>query len=247
MLAASDTTARLLRDNWARVCEQVHDACACAGRDAQQVQVVGVSKYVPPDLAGQLFDAGCTILGENRPQSLWDKVAYFQASGRDVPAACLRWHLIGHLQRNKLRRTLPMLSMLHSLDSLRLAEAVSSEAHSIGRRLPVLLEVNVTGDSSKTGLSAAELPAILAQVDQLTGIEIKGLMAMSSLAASAQEARHEFEQVRELRDQLQQEFHGHVTLDQLSMGMSGDYREAIAAGATLVRIGSSLWEGILEP
>ncbi len=247
MQAASATTARLLQGNWARVCDQVHDACVRARRDPQQVQIVGVSKYVGADLAWQLAAAGCTILGENRPQSLWEKYEYFSARGTESLTFSPSWHLIGHLQRNKLRRTLPMLSMLHSLDSLRLAEAVSSEATAADKRLPVLLEVNVTGDTTKTGLRPSELPFVLEQVDRLAGIEIRGLMAMSSLSADALVARREFDQVRELRDQLQQQFRNVVELSQLSMGMSGDFREAIAAGATLVRIGSNLWEGILEP
>lgn len=244
MQPASDKTAALLRDNWRRVSDEVAQACQAAGRTPDQVQVAGVTKYVGPELAWQLYQADCDILAENRPQALWEKAEYF-AQQQQPEQAPVQWHLIGHLQRNKLKRTLPLLDLLHSLDSLRLTEAINAEAVSLGRRCRALLEVNVTQDTSKTGMSIEQVRGILELTDKLPGIEFCGLMAMSSLDASADHARREFESVRELRDQLQREFAGQVTLSELSMGMSGDFREAIAAGATLVRIGTSLWQGVL--
>ncbi len=242
MQPASDLTARLLRDNWLRVIEQVAEACLAAGRQPHSVRIVGVSKYVGPELAWQLAQAGCGLFGENRPQLLWDKVAYFAAQPKQ--AIPTQWHLIGHLQRNKIKRTLPMISLLHSLDSLRLAEAISQEATQLDRVLPVLLEVNVTGDASKTGMAISELEELLGNFEHLPGIKVCGLMAMSSLAADALTAQREFDQVRQLRDQLQTAYGQGLELSELSMGMSGDFPAAIAAGATLVRIGSSLWQGL---
>lgn len=258
MLEASNRTAEILRDNWRRVAGEIAGACHDAGREADQVQIVGVSKYVGPELAWQLAQAGCEVLAENRPQLLWDKTEYFaqQTAGSVKPlasnthrspeaAALPQWHLIGHLQRNKLRRTLPLISLLHSLDSPRLAEAISVDGESHNTKHRVLLEVNVTQDVSKTGMPIEQLRALLDRTGELSGLAIHGLMAMSSLQAVPDSARREFEQVRELRDQLQREYAGHVDLAELSMGMSGDFREAIAAGATLVRIGTKLWQGIL--
>jgi pyridoxal phosphate enzyme (YggS family) len=242
MQPASDLTARLLRDNWLRVTEQVAEACLAAGRQPHSVRIVGVSKYVSPELAWQLAQAGCNLFGENRPQSLWDKVAYFGSQPK--LASSTQWHLIGHLQRNKIKRTLPLISLLHSLDSLRLSEALSQEASLLGRVLPVLLEVNVTSDATKTGMAISELEELLGNVERLPGIKVSGLMAMSSLAADALAAQREFEQVRLLRDQLQTSYGQGLELNELSMGMSGDFPAAIAAGATLVRIGSSLWQGL---
>jgi len=258
MLEASNKTVEILRDNWQRVTGEIADACRAVGREADQVQIVGVSKYVGPELAWQLAQAGCEILAESRPQLLWDKTEYFaqQAlafessltdstdNGRD-PSHSPTWHLIGHLQRNKLRRTLPLISLLHSLDSPRLAEAISAEGESKSAKHLALLEVNVTQDASKTGMAIAQVRELLDRTEELPGLEIRGLMAMSSLQAGSDSARREFEQVRELRDQLQGEYTGQVALPELSMGMSGDFREAIAAGATLVRIGTNLWHGIL--
>ncbi len=258
MLEASDQTAEILRANWQRVVEEIAHACHTAGREPAQVQIVGVSKYVGPALAWQLAQAGCQVLAENRPQLLWDKTEYFMqqtvGSGAFHPndtstdragAGIPQWHLIGHLQRNKLRRTLPRISLLHSLDSLRLAEAISDDGREHDTKHRVLLEVNLTRDASKTGMSIGQLHELLDRVDALPGIEIRGLMAMSSYHAATDDARREFEQVRELRDQLQSEYFGKVDLGELSMGMSGDFPEAIAAGATLVRIGTKLWQGIL--
>ena len=258
MLEASNNTAELLRDNWLRVSEEIADACRAAGREADQVRIVGVSKFVGPELAWLLAQAGCQILAENRPQLLWDKTEYFaqqnSTSGSSLadttgrgskPCHSPTWHLIGHLQRNKLRRTLPLISLLHSLDSPRLAEAISAEGEGGNMKHCVLLEVNVTQDTNKTGMAIEQLRALLDRAEALPGLEIRGLMAMSSLQAGADSARREFEQVRELRDQLQRDYAGQVELAELSMGMSGDYREAIAAGATLVRIGTNLWRGIL--
>lgn len=244
MQPASDKTAALLRDNWRRVSDEVAQACLAAGRAPGEVQVAGVTKYVGPELTWQLYQTGCTILAENRPQSLWEKADYF-AQQLQPKQAPVQWHLIGHLQRNKLKRTLPLIDLLHSLDSLRLAQATDAEAVRQGLQCRALLEVNVTQDTSKTGMSVDQVRSLLELTDKLPGIEFCGLMAMSSLDASADHARREFESVRELRDQLQREFAGQVTLAELSMGMSGDFREAIAAGATLVRIGSSLWQGVL--
>lgn len=248
MQPASDHTAAIIRQNWQRVRAEVDQACHAAGRTTEQVQIVGVSKYVAPEYAWQLVQAGCHILAENRPQALWEKTDYFaHQSEVDIPPAqqALQWHLIGHLQRNKLKRTVPLIDLLHSLDSQRLAQAINAEAERQGLRCRVLLEVNVTQDTNKTGMSIAQVRRLLALTDQLPAVEFCGLMAMSSLDANPQHARREFEGVRELRDQLQDEFVGQVKLTELSMGMSGDFREAIAAGATLVRIGSNLWQGLL--
>ena len=240
MLNASPETAQLIAANWQRVLSEVAEAVSQAGRAAGEVQIVGVAKYVDVDLTTQLFDSGCHALGENRPQNLWGKADAFSASGRKPV-----WHLIGHLQRNKIRRSLPHIGWLHSLDSLRLATALNDEAASANLRLKVLLEVNITQDATKTGLPVSELGKIAEQVAAMPHLELRGLMAMCSRESGGDWARREFAEVRSLRDQLQIQLGSHCQLDQLSMGMSGDYREAIAEGSTMLRIGSRLFEGIL--
>lgn len=240
MLIASHQTAERIADNWRRVSEEVAEAVEQAGRRTDEVLIVGVSKYVDVDLTAQLFDAGCQALGENRPQNLWGKADAFARESRAAT-----WHLIGHLQRNKIRRALPHIGWLHSLDSLRLATALNEEAMTAGLQLKVLLEVNVTQDTAKTGLPAAGLMEVAVQVAALPNLQLRGLMAMCSRDSAGDLARREFAAVRELRDTLQSGLGPQVTLDQLSMGMSGDFREAIVEGSTMLRIGSSLFAGII--
>jgi len=232
MLVASPETAKQIAQNWRRVSAEVAEAAMQAGRAADEILIVGVSKYVEVDLAAQLFDAGCTSLGENRPQNLWGKADQFMRDDRKAT-----WHLIGHLQRNKIRRSLPYIGWLHSLDSLRLATALSEEAVVAGVQLNLLLEINVTQDVSKTGLPKADLMQVAEQIVALPNIHLRGLMAMCSLESASEVARREFAEVREIRDTLQAVLGSQVKLDQLSMGMSGDFREAIAEGSTMLRIG----------
>ena len=240
MLTASPETAQRIAENWQQVSHEVSEAVRSSGREPGSVEIIGVTKYVDVDLTSQLFDAGCKSLGENRPQNLWNKSEVFAAGQRAA-----HWHLIGHLQRNKARRVLPHIVWLHSLDSLRLAQTLSDEAAAASLTVKVLLEVNVTQDATKTGLPTTELMKVAHEVVALPNLELRGLMAMCSRESGGDWARREFAEVRALRDKLQTELGSRVQLDQLSMGMSGDFREAIAEGSTMVRIGSSLFAGIL--
>ena len=235
----SDDDAKTVRDNWLQAIQAVQDACLHADREPNSVQIVGVSKYVDAQTTQLLFQAGCQILGENRPQVIWEKAEHFSQS-EPTP----HWHMIGHFQRNKVKKTLPLIDYLHSLDNLRLAEVVSQEATKLGQPIKTLVEVNVTRDESKTGMQADRASDFLGQVAELPGIEIRGLMAMSSHHAESKQIQREFDKVRTLRDELQTD-HPDLSLNELSMGMSNDFAEAIAAGATMVRIGSNLWKGIL--
>jgi hypothetical protein len=188
-----------------------------------------------------LAQAGCRVLGENRPQHLWEVA---EEAGSALADSTLEIHMIGHLQRNKVARTLPLISCLHSLDSLRLAQAVSEAAKKSARVLPCLLEVNVTQDEQKTGATAEDALPLSEEIIALDGIRLIGVMGMTTLGIDANAAREEFRKIRQLRDRLQSSLGPAVELNELSMGMSGDYREAIAEGSTMVRIGSRLWEGI---
>ena len=149
--------------------------------------------------------------------------------------------MIGHLQRNKVERTLPLLTMVHSVDSLRLAEAIDSVAGAIGRRMPVLLEVNVSGEVAKHGIAPVEVEPLLPGLLELKNIEIRGLMCIAGLEGGDVQARRDFCSLRALRDRLQRNCPAGVRLDELSMGMSGDFEIAIEEGATMVRIGSALF------
>jgi PLP dependent protein len=236
----SNETRAVIERNWLTVRQQVAQACSAAGRDPSEVKILGVAKYVGPELTAQLFDAGCQFIGENRPQALWEKAEWFTGN-RPAGAAQPCWHLIGHLQRNKVRRTLPLVTQLDAIDSWRLAQEVSREAGKLGIEVPILIDVNVTQDQSKTGMAIDELWRLREPLASLPHIRWVGLMAMSSLEADCEQARQEFAAVRQLQADLSADLGDQVQLNQLSLGMSGDFAEAIAEGSTCVRIGSNLW------
>lgn len=234
-----DAAARVA-ENVARVREQVADACRRAGRDAAGVTVIGVTKYVAADVARLVHAAGCRDLAESRPQALWAKA---EALADLDPAP--RWHLVGHLQRNKIRRTLAVGPLVHSLDSLRLLEAVAAEAGAAGVDCTALVEVNLAGDRGRTGASEAEAAAIVTAAAGLPRVHLLGLMGMASVPdGDPGSARREFARLRDLRDRFAATLPGGDRLRDLSMGMSGDYVEAILEGATMIRIGSALFAGL---
>jgi pyridoxal phosphate enzyme (YggS family) len=217
---------------------RIADAARRGGRSPDDVTLVAVTKYVGPVEVAALVEAGCRDLGESRPQQLWQRAAA-------LDPAHIAWHLIGHLQRNKVQRTLPLVSLVHSGDSLRLLEALDAEAVRTGRAtLNVLLEVNVSGDAEKHGFQPSELEPLADTLAALGRLEIKGLMAMAGREGNLDDARRDFIALRELRNRLRSVWSDRWTLDELSMGMSGDYVVAIEEGATLVRVGSALFEGV---
>jgi pyridoxal phosphate enzyme (YggS family) len=156
--------------------------------------------------------------------------------------ADIRWHMIGHLQRNKVRAVVPRATLIHSLDSLRLAKAINDESRRNDCTTRCLIEINISGDSSKHGFQPNELEPALEKVAELTNLCVCGLMAMSGLDSTEDESLREFNAVREIRDSLQQSMGNRYLLTELSMGMSGDFSHAVAAGSTIVRIGSALFE-----
>lgn len=241
-MATADDLADRCRSNLAAVRDRVTAACRLAGRDPEAVRLVGVTKYVSVGLTRMLFDAGCADLAESRPQSLWEKAPAL-ADHEPTP----RWHLVGHLQRNKIRRTLPLLSLLHSLDSLRLLGAIEAEAAAAGIVCNALIEVNIAGDPGRTGVMEADAAALVEAAMGMRHVRVLGLMGMAAAPdgdATGSGSRRQFARLRELRDDLAGHTPTATGLPELSMGMSGDFIEAILEGATLVRIGSALWEGI---
>jgi pyridoxal phosphate enzyme (YggS family) len=243
-------------ENLHRVRERIASAAKMAGRRADEITLVGVTKYVSAGEAAKLAAAGCCDLGESRPQELWAKAAELggalqampQAGASSPPSSTvlprIQWHLVGQLQRNKIRRTLPLVSLIHSVDSERLLAAINRERATAGVTEPdlnVLLEVNTTGESAKHGLAPHDVAPILAQADRYPHVAIRGLMTMAALDGGAAVAARNFAMLRELRDRLRSSTPSCVKLDELSMGMSGDFEVAIGEGATIVRIGSALW------
>ncbi len=224
-----------IAENVAEIRGNMAVAAARAGRRASDVRLVAVTKYAGPDEIRAVVVAGCMDLGENRPKQLWERASELG----DLP---IRWHMIGHIQRNKVERTLPLVAMIHSLDSFRLAEAIDSVAAKLGRTVPVLLEVNVSREPAKEGFAPEAIEPLLPRLIELSHLEIRGLMCMAGLNGGDDEARRDFAGLRTLRDRLRANCPLSIRLDELSMGMSGDYQIAIEEGATIVRIGSALFE-----
>jgi pyridoxal phosphate enzyme (YggS family) len=230
--------ASRIAENVAAVRDRIAQAAAKSGRAPGDVSLVAVTKYVGEREIRALVAAGCDVLGENRPQHLWEKVQAVE----DLP---IHWHLVGHLQRNKVRRTLPLVEMVQSADSPRLVAAIDRIAGELSLRMPVLLEVNVSGDAAKHGFEPAGVEPFLAELNQQSRVEIRGLMCMARLEGGPDAARRDFAALCSLRDRLRENCPDGVHLDELSMGMSADYEVAIQEGATIVRIGSALYEGVL--
>jgi pyridoxal phosphate enzyme (YggS family) len=223
--------------NLATLRGRIEEAASRSGRHPASVTLVAVTKYVGCEVAAALIDAGCRELGESRPQELWEKADLL--SDRRV-----HWHLVGHLQRNKVRRTVPLTTLIHSVDSERLMSEIDRVAAEQERSVRVLLEVNVSEDSAKHGFRPDELGPLLAKLPGFQQLEVCGLMAMASLEGGPDTARRDFRRLRELRDHLRDNCPPAVRLEELSMGMSGDFEVAIEEGATIVRVGSALFEGI---
>ncbi|MFP6621262.1 MAG: YggS family pyridoxal phosphate-dependent enzyme [Pirellulaceae bacterium] len=226
-----------LVSNLGSIQDRIAAAAQRSGRDAGDVSLVAVCKYVSSRLTAALVNAGCLAVGENRPQQLWDK----REALAETP---VQWHMIGNLQRNKVKRTIESLALLHSGDSLRLLSTVNDAAAAASLRLPVLLQVNISREPNKHGFASEEMALALPEVAAMEHLDVRGLMTMATLGGGSDQARGDFARLRELRDTLQAECPESISLDELSMGMSGDFEAAIEEGATLVRVGSALFEGI---
>jgi PLP dependent protein len=235
-LDAAETASRI-RDNVARVRENIAAAAKRSGQLSEAILLVGVSKYVDSAIARLVVEAGVDDLGESRPQELWRKA-------EALADMTVSWHFIGHLQRNKVKRTVPLVKCIHSADSLRLLQEINHEGAASMCWPDVLLEVNISGDASKTGLKPEEIEPLLPDIASLKNIRVIGLMTMSGFESDAGQTRREFAALRELRDKLGRDLAPNIVLNELSMGMSGDYEIAIEEGATIVRVGSALFEGL---
>ncbi|MCL4139329.1 UNVERIFIED_CONTAM: hypothetical protein GTU68_015304 [Idotea baltica] len=226
------------KTNIAEVKQRIAAAAAESGRTENDITLVGVTKYVDAATTRAFAEAGCRVLGENRPQQLWQK-------RQELADLDIEWHLIGHLQRNKAKRMVEAASLIHSVDSLRLLKAIDGYAAEQNRIVRVLLEVNVSGEEAKHGFAAEELPAVIESVAGFSAVKVDGLMAMAGLLGDQEDARREFASMRELKDRLGGlELPANVQMSELSMGMSGDYEIAIEEGATIVRVGSALFHGV---
>jgi pyridoxal phosphate enzyme (YggS family) len=224
-----------IRENLLKVMERIEKAALRAGRDPGKIRLVAVSKTVEPARIQEAVDAGASILGENYVQEAQKKI---EAMGR--PAA---WHFIGHLQTNKAKVAVQLFDMIHSLDSIHLAEELSRRAGQAGRRLKVLIEVNLAREASKFGTDEEKLFALAKRAKELDHLSVEGLMTMPPYFDSPEESRPYFVELRTWKERMEREG---IPMKELSMGMSNDFEVAIEEGATYVRVGTAIF-GARQP
>lgn len=223
----------MVAENYKAVEQKVCEACARAGRDRSEVTLIAVSKTKPVEMLKEAFEAGARVFGENKVQELCDKY--------EVLPAEYRFHLIGHLQRNKVKYVIGKAELIHSVDSLRLAEEISKEALKKGIDMDILIEVNVAEEESKFGVTVEETESLIRQIALLPGIHIQGLMTIAPYVTDPEENRPVFRILKKLAVDIKKKNIDNVNMNVLSMGMTGDYQVAIEEGATMVRVGTGIF------
>lgn len=223
----------MLKDNFKEVEARIQAACERAGRKREEVTLIAVSKTKPVQMLQEAYDLGNRIFGENKVQEIVDKY--------DALPADISWHMIGHLQRNKVKYIIDKVTLIHSVDSLRLAEAIEKEAAKKGVTADILIEVNVAKEDTKYGVMPEDAARLVSQISALPHIRIKGLMTIAPFVTNPEENRIYFQRLRNLAVDIGENKSDNVTMSVLSMGMTNDYEIAIEEGATMIRVGTGLF------
>lgn len=244
---------RRLSENLKKVRDRISAACDRARRSPDDVQLIAVTKSVDIEVIRQVLELGTIDIGESRPQQLNQRAGMMHefierravlGGRREGPPARPRWHMIGHLQRNKVKLVVPWAEMIHSVDSLRLAEDLHLQATRLGRVVDILLQVNTTGERSKFGVAVGAAPHLTEHLAAWPGVRLCGLMTMAPLDSTPEELRLAFSRLKDIFEDMRGDRYVGPAFEHLSMGMSNDFEYAIEAGATMVRIGSLLFEGM---
>lgn len=223
----------MIKENIEYIREKIIEICEECGRNQEDVKLIAVSKTKPVSMLKEAYECGCRDFGENKVQELVDK---WEQMPKDI-----KWHMIGHLQRNKVKYIVDKVYLIHSVDSLRLAEEISKEAVKKGVTVSILIEVNVAQEESKFGTTCNEVCDLVKEIAKLPGILIKGLMTIAPYVENSEENRQYFEKLRQIYVDIIQKNIDNVYMEELSMGMTGDYITAITEGATYVRIGTAIF------
>ncbi len=233
-----------------QVRERIAAACAKAKREPSEVTLIAVTKYAAPEQIREIVQLGVADLGESRVQQLAQRApqineffARRQQHGDESVPARLRWHMIGSLQRNKVKQVLPLVSLIHSVDSLRLAEELDAQAGKLGKKVPVLLQINASEEPTKHGVAVGASVHLAEQIATMENLSMAGVMTMGPLDAPPARIQAVFARVREIFEEMKWHKIGGSAFRHLSMGMSEDFELAILEGATMVRIGSALFGG----
>ena len=223
----------MIRENLQNVREQIRAFCLKAGRDPGAVTLIAVSKTKPVAALREAYEAGVRDFGENKVQELTEKIPQLPTD--------IRWHMIGHLQRNKVKYIVGKVALIHSVDSFRLAEEISRESVRKGVETHILIEVNVAGEETKYGVSCDEAPSLVKEISVLPGVRVKGLMTIAPYTVDGEKNRPYFDKLVQLSVDIAAKNIDNVSMDVLSMGMTGDYPAALQAGATCIRVGTGIF------
>ncbi|MDY2700703.1 MAG: YggS family pyridoxal phosphate-dependent enzyme [Suilimivivens sp.] len=223
----------MIKENIVSVQKNIDKACNSGNRNAEEVTLIAVSKTKPVSMLMEAYECGCREFGENKVQELVDK---YEVMPKDI-----KWHMIGHLQRNKVKYIVDKVALIHSVDSLKLAEEISKEALKKQVQVPILIEVNVAGEDTKFGVKPTETEELVRQISMLEGIHIKGLMTIAPYVDNPEENRQYFAQLKQLSVDINRKNIDNVNMNVLSMGMTGDYMVAIEEGASYVRVGTGIF------
>lgn len=223
----------MLKENLAEVQSRVEQACKRAGRDVAEVTLIAVSKTKPVTDLQEIYNAGVRDFGENKVQEMCDKM---EKMPKDI-----NWHMIGHLQRNKVKYIVGNVALIHSVDSYRLAEEINIQAKKKGLVVPILVEVNIADETTKFGVSKEDAMELVRQIASLDALSIKGLMTIAPYVVDPEENRAYFRKIKELSVDIDNQNIDNVFMDILSMGMTGDFEVAIEEGATMVRVGTGIF------
>ena len=222
-----------IQENIKAVEDRIAAECQKAGRDPEDVTLIAVSKTKPVEMLREAYEYGCRDFGENKVQELLDK---YEEMPRDI-----RWHMIGHLQRNKVKYIVDKVYLIHSVDSLRLAEEISKEAVKKNVCVNILVEVNVANEETKFGTTCEEVKQLVQDIAKLPNICVKGLMTIAPFVENAEKNRPIFSKLRKISVDIMEENIDNITMENLSMGMTGDYTVAVSEGATYVRVGTGIF------
>ena len=223
-----------IKDRLKSVRGRIEKAAIDCGRNPDSVRLITVSKTVPPAIVQEAIEAGATILGENYVQEARDKISAL--SNFEIS-----WHFIGHLQSNKAKYAVKLFDLIHSVDSIKLARELNKQARKSGKVQQILIQVNISQEETKSGISVDETTDLINEISGFENIEIKGLMTMPPFFNQPDRVRPFFAALRDLRDQIRDKAIPGVSLDELSMGMTGDFEAAITEGATMVRVGTAIF------
>ena len=223
----------MIKENMKHVEQVIDKVCEESGRNRSEVTLIAVSKTKPVEMLQEAYETGCRDFGENKVQELVDK---YEVLPKDI-----RWHMIGHLQRNKVKYIVDKVHLIHSVDSIRLAEEISKEAVKKNVSVNILIEVNVADEETKFGTSLEEAKQLVREAAKLPNVHIKGLMTIAPITQNAEENRQFFQQLKKLSVDIAAENIDNVSMEVLSMGMTGDYSVAVSEGATLVRVGTGIF------